>query len=139
MFSPLAEMLPDLRDLYQDLHRHPELSFAESRTAGELGHHLRDLGYEVTTGVGPAPAGRVLSRPGLMMAASDSLRVRLFGRGGHAAKPESTVDTVVMAAATVLRLQTVVSREIPATESAVVTVARCRRVPRRTSSRKKRS
>jgi hippurate hydrolase len=57
-----------------------------------------------------------------MMAASDSLRVRLFGRGGHGAKPESTVDPVVMAAATVLRLQTVVSREIPATESAVVTV-----------------
>lgn len=56
------------------------------------------------------------------MAASDSPRVRFFGRGGHGAKPESTVDTVVMAAATVLRLQTVVSREIPATESAVVTV-----------------
>jgi hippurate hydrolase len=72
--------------------------------------------------IGPAPAGRVLSRPGLMMAASDSLRVRLFGRGGHGAKPESTVDPVVMAAATVLRLQTIVSREIPATESAVVTV-----------------
>jgi amidohydrolase len=233
MFSALTGLLPDLTELYQDLHRHPELSFAESRTAAELGHHLRDLGYEVATGVGrtgvvgmlrngegptvmlradmdalpvtertglpyasnrpgvmhacghdmhcawlvgaaallahgsdrwagtvmlvvqpaeeigsgaeamiddglyarfgrpsvafgqhigPAPAGRVLSRPGLIMAASDSLRIRLFGRGGHGAKPESTVDPVVMAAATVLRLQTVVSRDVPATESAVVTV-----------------
>jgi metal-dependent amidase/aminoacylase/carboxypeptidase family protein len=39
--------------------------------------------------------------------------VRLIGRGGHGAWPESTVDPVVMAASTVLRLQTIVSRESP--------------------------
>ena len=39
--------------------------------------------------------------------------MKLFGRGGHGSGPEFTVDPVVMAAATVMRLQTVVSREIP--------------------------
>jgi hippurate hydrolase len=57
-----------------------------------------------------------------MLSRSDSLRVTLFGRGGHGSAPETTVDPVVMAAATVMRLQTVVSRETAATEDAVVTV-----------------
>ena len=72
--------------------------------------------------VGPMPAGEVFTRGGLLMSAADTLRVRLFGRGGHGSRPETTVDPVVMAASTVLRLQTVVSREIAATDSAVVTV-----------------
>ncbi|MER5850981.1 amidohydrolase [Streptomyces sp. NPDC002012] len=72
--------------------------------------------------VGPVPAGFVATRPGPVMAASDSLRVRLFGRGGHGSTPEATVDPVVMAAAIVMRLQTVVSREVGAAQQAVVTV-----------------
>ncbi|WP_426362579.1 amidohydrolase [Streptomyces sp. E-08] len=72
--------------------------------------------------VAPAPAGLVGTRPGPVMAASDSLRVRLFGRGGHGSTPESTVDPVVMAAAVVMRLQTIVSRETAAAQTAVVTV-----------------
>jgi hippurate hydrolase len=48
--------------------------------------------------------------------------VTLFGRGGHGSAPETTVDPVVMAAATVMRLQTVVSREIGSTDAAAVTV-----------------
>ncbi|WP_030775418.1 amidohydrolase [Streptomyces sp. NRRL S-920] len=72
--------------------------------------------------VAPAPVGFVGTRPGPLMAASDSLRVRLFGRGGHGSMPESTVDPVVLAAAVVLRLQTVVSREVGAAQAAVVTV-----------------
>jgi amidohydrolase len=70
----------------------------------------------------PGGAGWVLTRPGVIMAATDALRVFLYGRGGHGARPESTVDPVVLAASIVLRLQTIVSREIAATESAVVTV-----------------
>ncbi len=70
----------------------------------------------------PLPAGVLGVRPGPAFAASDSLRVTLHGRGGHGSRPETTVDPVVMAAAVVLRLQTVVSRELPATEVAVVTV-----------------
>jgi amidohydrolase len=56
------------------------------------------------------------------MAAADSLQIRLFGRGAHGSQPQAAVDPVVMAAATVMRLQTIVSREIAAADSAVVTV-----------------
>ncbi|WP_247745471.1 amidohydrolase [Streptomyces oryzae] len=70
----------------------------------------------------PAPAGTLLTRSGVMMAASDSLRVTFHGRGGHGSMPERTLDPVVLAAATVVRLQTVVARETAATTPAVVTV-----------------
>ncbi len=242
MLTPLPGLLPGLTELYQDLHAHPELSFAEHRTAAEIARRLTALGYEVTAGVGrtgvvgllrngdgptvllradidalplaertglpyassviatdargqavpvmhacghdlhitwligaatlfaaardawsgtlmlafqpaeeiaagaaamvddglfdrfgrpdvalgqhvfPLPAGVVRYRPGVTMAACDTLRVRLFGRGGHGSRPERTVDPVVLAASTVMRLQTVVSREIAASDVAVVTV-----------------
>jgi amidohydrolase len=70
----------------------------------------------------PAPAGMLGYRPGTTQAAADSLEVRLFGRGAHGSMPESSVDPVVMAAATVLRLQTIVSREVAASQAAVVTI-----------------
>ncbi|MEW2306656.1 amidohydrolase [Streptomyces sp. NPDC006655] len=72
--------------------------------------------------VAGAPAGLVGTRAGALMAGADSLRVTLFGRGGHGSTPEATVDPVVLAAAVVLRLQTVVSREVAAGQQAVVTV-----------------
>jgi amidohydrolase len=240
----LEAMVPPLREVYEDLHAHPELSFAEHRTAGLVADGLDALGFEVTAGVGgtgvvamlgdgdgptvlvradmdalpveeatglsyastvravdadgvevpvahacghdmhvtwllgvaellasnqsnwsgramlvlqpaeeigggahamcdddlferfgtpdvglgqhvaPAPAGWLLNRAGPAMAASDSLRVVLHGRGGHGSQPETTVDPVVMAAATIMRLQGIVSRELAATESAVVTVGK---------------
>ena len=46
----------------------------------------------------------------------------MFGRGAHGSMAESSVDPVVMAAATVLRLQTIVSREVAEREAAVVTI-----------------
>ena len=70
----------------------------------------------------PLAAGDIRYRPGTTQAAADSLEVRLFGRGAHGSMPESSVDPVVMAAATVMRLQTVVSREVAASQAAVVTV-----------------
>ncbi len=70
----------------------------------------------------PFPAGQTAIRSGLFLSQSDSLRVTLFGKGGHGSSPETTIDPVVMAAATVLRLQTVVSREIGMTDNAVVSV-----------------
>jgi amidohydrolase len=70
----------------------------------------------------PAPAGEISYRTGTTQAAADSLEVRLFGRGAHGSMPESSVDPVVMAAATVLRLQTIVSREVAPQQAAVVTV-----------------
>ncbi|WP_457030625.1 amidohydrolase [Kitasatospora sp. P5_F3] len=72
--------------------------------------------------VAPYPAGMVGLHAGPAFAATDALRIRMFGKGAHGSRPESSIDPVVMAAATVLRLQTLVSREIAATETAVVTV-----------------
>lgn len=241
--TPLIEaMLPDLRRLYEDLHAHPELSFAEHRTAGIMAERLSAAGYQVTSGIGgtgvaatldngegptvllradmdalpvaedtglayastavatgpdgadvpvahacghdmhlvwllgtamllandrsawaghvllvvqpaeelgsgaaamiddglfarfgtpdvslgqhlaPAPAGMVLFRTGAVMAASDSMRIVLHGRGAHGAAPEQSIDPVVMAASTIMRLQTVVSREVSPADQAVVTV-----------------
>ena len=70
----------------------------------------------------PGSAGDISYRSGITQSAADSLEVRLFGRGAHGSMPESSVDPVVMAAATVLRLQTIVSREVAASQAAVVTV-----------------
>jgi amidohydrolase len=236
--------MPDTRELaerYRDLHAHPELGFAEHRTAGIVATRLRELGYEVTEQVGgtgvvgtlargdgpvvllradmdalpvtedtglpyastatavdadgaetgvmhacghdvhttcllgaaedladatdwggtllclfqpaeelgagaramlddglydrfprpsvvlgqhvvPLPAGVLAVEPGPAYAASDSLRVTLHGRGSHASRPQNAVDPVVLAAATILRLQSVVAREVAPTDAAVVTV-----------------
>ena len=76
-----------------------------------LGQHVMSL-----------PAGQTRLRSGTLLSRSDSLKVTLFGRGGHGSAPETTVDPVVMAAATVMRLQTVISREIAPTDNAAVTV-----------------
>jgi len=76
------------------------------------------LGQHVMVG----PAGSIGSRAGVITSAADSLQIRMFGRGAHGSMPQASVDPVVMAAATVLRLQTIVSREIAAADAAVVTV-----------------
>ncbi|HEX3590703.1 MAG TPA: amidohydrolase [Pseudonocardiaceae bacterium] len=76
--------------------------------------------------VGPLPAGVAGAHAGPAFAATDSLAVRMYGRGGHGSRPETTIDPVVMAASTVLRLQTVVSREVAGTDTAVVTVGTLR-------------
>ncbi|HKT43004.1 MAG TPA: M20 family metallopeptidase [Rhodanobacteraceae bacterium] len=76
------------------------------------------LGQHVMVG----PAGMVAGRTGAITSAADSFQIRLFGRGAHGSMPQASIDPVVMAASVVLRLQTIVSREIAAAESAVVTV-----------------
>src|SRR6185437_497119 len=68
------------------------------------------------------PAGTIGGRAGVITSAADSLQIRLFGRGAHGSMPQASIDPVVMAAATVMRLQTIVSREVAAAEAAVVTV-----------------
>jgi hippurate hydrolase len=72
--------------------------------------------------VAPLPAGLIGLRVGAAFAAADGLKVTLYGQGAHGSRPEASVDPIVMAAATVLRVQTIVSREIPAGETAVVTI-----------------
>jgi len=76
-----------------------------------LGQHVMSLS-----------AGTLAGRAGVITSAADSLQIRLFGRGGHGSMPETSIDPVVMAASTVIRLQTIVSREVAPTESAVVTI-----------------
>jgi hippurate hydrolase len=68
------------------------------------------------------PSGVIGGRSGVITSAADSLKIRMFGRGAHGSMPEASIDPVVMAASTVLRLQTIVSREVAPTESAVVTI-----------------
>src|SRR5690349_4457994 len=233
LWDGVQSMLPDLEDLYKDIHSHPELSMQEKRTAALAAERLRAAGFEVTTGIGgtgvvgvlrngdgptvmlradmdalplqeqtdleyastvdgvmhacghdlhvawlsaasthlaartdcwrgtllavfqpgeetaagaramiddgffdrvsrpdvilgqhvmPAPAGSIGTREGVITSAADSFEVRMFGRGAHGSMPQASVDPVVMAAATVLRLQTIVSREVAPAQSAVVTV-----------------
>ncbi|MEU8733660.1 amidohydrolase [Streptomyces tendae] len=69
-----------------------------------------------------ALAGYVGTRPGPFLPTADTIRVVLHGRGAHGSKPESSVDPVVLAAFVVLRLQTIVAREVPAADRAVLTV-----------------
>ena len=239
----LDEIYPKLDALYLDLHRNPELSMKEDKTAARLASELKALGYQVTTGVGGTgvvgvlkngngptvllrteldalpieektglpyastvkavdltgktqpvmhacghdihmagwtgaaallarhkelwhgtvvmigqpgeevvqgaramiadglfkrfpkpdfalavhdtsdePAGKVLIVPGFGMASVDSVDVTIFGRSGHGAKPHMTVDPVVIAARTVLALQTLISREKDPLEPGVITV-----------------
>ncbi|MEU1090910.1 amidohydrolase [Streptomyces sp. NPDC005892] len=233
VLARLPQTQDDLADLYRDLHAHPELSFAEARTAGVITQRLRDLDLEVTAGIGgtgvaavlangpgprvllradfdalpvqeqtglpyastaegvmhacghdmhvtcllgaldllvagrahwsgtvtavfqpaeeigggaqamiddglfdrigtpdvvlgqhvaPLPTGMVGCHPGPAFAATDALKITLYGKGAHGSRPEAAIDPVVMAAATVMRLQTVVSREIAGGETAVLTV-----------------
>lgn len=74
--------------------------------------------------VAPLPAGVIGLRGGATFAASDGVRILLHGKGGHGSRPDATVDPVVMAAATIMRLQTIVSRELAGTETAVLTVGK---------------
>ena len=240
--SAIDTLLPELEAIYKDLHRHPELSMQEVRTAGIVADYVEKLGYEVTrhvgvTGVvallcngdGPTvmlradmdalpmaeatglpyastvtakdedgmevgvahacghdlhvtwllgaarlmaehrdawrgtlmavfqpgeevgrgarsmlddgmttrfpkpdvilgqhvmfgPAGTVGYRSGTILSAADSLKITLFGRGSHGSQPQTSIDPVIMAASTTLRLQTIVSREIAPRDSAVLTV-----------------
>ena len=233
IFIGVGAMLDDLEALYKDVHRHPELSMHEERTAALAADRLHEAGFDVTTGVGttgvvgllrngdgptvmlradmdalpiheqtgldyasttdgvmhacghdmhvawlagaaaqlavardewqgtvmavfqpaeetaagaqamidaglfdrfpkpdvvlgqhvmPAPASSIGTRSGVITSAADSLEIRMFGRGAHGSMPEASVDPVVMAAATVIRLQTIVSREVAPAQSAVLTV-----------------
>jgi amidohydrolase len=246
ILAPVAgvdQVYPHLDALYQDLHRNPELSSHEEKTAAKMADELRKLGYEVTTGVGgtgvvgvlrngkgptvmlrteldalpieektglsyaskvtgtdpsgktvpvmhacghdihmstlygtatimakskdtwhgtlmlvgqpaeetitgaqkmiddglfkkfPRPdiavalhdengiaIGQVGVTPGYAKAAADSLRITVYGKGGHGARPESTIDPVLIAANIAVRLQSIVSREIHPGDAAVITV-----------------
>lgn len=70
----------------------------------------------------PGISGTIRLTTGPVMSYADSWRVTLRGRQSHGSQPENSVDPIVLGAHIVTRLQTVVSREISALQSAVVTV-----------------
>src|SRR4051794_35045879 len=70
----------------------------------------------------PLRAGRVGTHAGPALTTADSMRITVHGRGAHGSMPQAAVDPVVLAAMIVVRLQTVIAREIAPTETAVLTV-----------------
>lgn len=71
--------------------------------------------------VGPMPAGLAVTRSGVLMAASDSIRVLLTGSGGHGSMPHAAVNPLVMAASLVLRLQTLAAQQSSLPNSPILT------------------
>jgi amidohydrolase len=76
------------------------------------------LGQHVMVG----EAGTVCYRTGPILSAGNSLKVKIFGRGAHGSQPQTSIDPVIMAAATTMRLQTIISREVAPIENAVLTI-----------------
>lgn len=72
--------------------------------------------------LGAIPAGTVGIRSGAFLTTAASIRVHIFGKGSHGSMPELSVDPVVVASSIVLKLQTIVSRELAAKDYAIVTV-----------------
>ncbi|WP_219415110.1 M20 metallopeptidase family protein [Pseudonocardia nigra] len=72
---------------------------------------------------GTLPAGEVHVRPGPLMAAADTIRVTVTGRGGHASAPHDALDPVPAAAAMVGALQTAITRRIDTHQPVVLTIA----------------
>ena len=69
-----------------------------------------------------AAGGEGWDRSGIYNTNADSLRITIYGKGGHGAAPHTAIDPIVIAARTILALQTIVSREVKPGEMAVVTV-----------------
>ena len=68
------------------------------------------------------PAGRLGFYAGNFMASADTVKITITGYGGHGAHPERTIDPIVAGAALVMGLQSIVSRNVPPGETAVVSV-----------------
>lgn len=79
--------------------------------------------YGVALHVGnELPAGAIGLTAGVYSTAADSLRVTIYGKGGHGSAPHTAIDPIVIAARTIVALQTITSREVKPGEMAVVTV-----------------
>lgn len=80
-----------------------------------------DVGVALHVG-NDLPAGKIGIAPGTYDANADSLRITIYGKGGHGSAPHTAIDPIVIAARTILALQTIPSREVKPGEMAVVTV-----------------
>jgi hippurate hydrolase len=106
VFQPAEEVADGARGMLED------------GLAQLVGHPVVALCQHVL----PFPAGRVGTRGGPTLSSADSMRVTVHGRGAHGSMPQASVDPVVLAAMIVVRLQTVVSREVQPGDPAVLTV-----------------
>lgn len=106
LFQPAEELGDGARTMVED-------GLAEIVGAVDVAMGQHVLGF---------PAGTVATREGPVLSAADSLRITVHGRGSHGSMPQASVDPVVLAAMIVIRLQTIVAREIGPTDPAVVTV-----------------
>ena len=84
-----------------------------------------DQVYGMHNGPG-IPIGSFAIRPGPIMAATDSIDIRIEGLGGHAARPHKCIDSVLVGAQLVTALQSIVSRTVDPLESAVVSMCEFR-------------
>lgn len=66
------------------------------------------------------PVGHLRTRAGALLASEDNFEIRITGRGGHASMPDMVVDPLVVGAELVLALQSVVARNVPPNQSAVL-------------------
>ncbi|MFN2366636.1 MAG: M20 family metallopeptidase [Desulfurivibrionaceae bacterium] len=95
-----------------ELIREDGLAGVEAIFAGHIDRH-----FEV---------GQIAAEPGLICAYTDSFRIRICGRGGHAARPHEAVDSIVVASLLVMSIQTLVSREVNPSYPTVVSVGKIR-------------
>ena len=97
---------------------------------GMIDDGLVDLVGNVDVAMGqhvlPFPSGTVGTLAGPVLSAADSMTITVHGRGAHGSMPQASVDPVVLAASIVVRLQTVVAREVAPGDTAVVTVGSIR-------------
>jgi amidohydrolase len=68
------------------------------------------------------PTGTINADPGPRLASTDSFKITITGKGGHGARPDNSIDAVVIGAYTVVNLQSIVSRELSPLDPAVVTI-----------------
>lgn len=70
----------------------------------------------------PYETGKIFVPIGSAMSMADSWKITVLGRGAHGSQPEQSIDPIVIAASTILRLQSIISREVSPREIAVLTV-----------------
>src|SRR5699024_4458976 len=123
----VAKVLQNNRNLLKDnvviIHQH-----AEEKPPGsakcmiqDSNHHGVDyvFGAHLATEL---PIGKIATRNGAMMASVDHFKIKIFGRGGHGARPHETLDSITVGSRLVDHLQQIVSRRVDPIQSAVVTV-----------------
>jgi amidohydrolase len=106
LFQPAEEVLGGARPMIE------AGALDDPRVDEVYGLHLTTL----------QPVGQVQVRPGPSMASADAFSVEVRGAGGHGAMPHLSIDPITAAANILLGMQSLVAREVPAQETAVLTV-----------------